>query len=109
FIIVFYRKNMRKLFNEIKQQPREWFIWSFVGFGLFYGPICIAAAYSPGWLIAGTWQITIISWALLSSLFFESIHMYDGSIAIPGIVPWRSLTMSLSILLGIFLMQSEHA
>ncbi|HLR71458.1 MAG TPA: multidrug resistance efflux transporter family protein [Pseudogracilibacillus sp.] len=109
FIIVFYRKNMRKLFNEIKQQPREWFIWSFVGFGLFYGPICIAAAYSPGWLIAGTWQITIISGALLSPLFFESIQTDDGTIEIQGKVPWRSLTMSLLILLGIFLMQFEHA
>lgn len=109
FMIVLYRKNMRTLILEIKKQPRAWFIWSFVGFGLFYAPICIAAAYSPGWLIAGTWQITIISGALLSPLFFETIKTKDGPIEIQGKIPWRSLTMSLFILLGVFLMQFEQA
>lgn len=109
FIIVLYRKNMGTLMSEIKKQPREWFIWSFVGFGLFYAPICIAAAYSPGWLIAGTWQITIISGALLSPLFFETIETEDGPIEIQGKIPWRSLTMSLFILLGVFLMQFQQA
>lgn len=108
-IIVSYRKNMRKLISQMKNRPREWFVWSFVGFGLFYAPICFAAAYSPGWLIAGTWQITIISGALLSPLFFEKIETKEGPIEIQGKVPWRSLTMSLLILVGIFLMQLEQA
>ncbi|HZW68253.1 MAG TPA: multidrug resistance efflux transporter family protein [Pseudogracilibacillus sp.] len=109
FIIVFYRKNIRPLFSEIKKHPGEWFIWSIVGFGLFYAPICFAAAYSPGWLIAGTWQITIISGALLSPLFIETIKTKDERIHVRGQIPWRSLTMSLLILLGIILMQIEQA
>src|SRR5699024_9874542 len=109
FIIVFYRKNIRPLFSEIKKHPGEWFIWSIVGFGLFYAPICFAAAYSPGWLIAGTWQITIISGALLSPLFIEVVVTKNGPLYQRGKIPWRGLSMSLIILLGIMLMQIEHA
>lgn len=109
FIIVLYRRNLRKLLVEIKNKPKEWFGWSFVGFGLFYAPICFAAAYSPGWLIAGTWQITIISGALLSPLFYERIQTKEATINIKGRIPWRSLVMSLIILVGIFLMQFDHA
>ena len=68
--IVLLRKNLRPLVLEMKRNPLQWMLWSFVGFGLFYAPLCFAAAYSPGWLIAGTWQITIISGALLAPLFF---------------------------------------
>src|SRR5690625_992074 len=108
-VIVAYRGKLKLLLTEMKQKPREWFIWSLVGFGLFYAPICFAAAYSPGWLIAGTWQITIISGALLSPLFYERINTGTDVIEIQGKIPWRSLTMSLLILIGIFLMQLEQA
>ncbi|MEC1523283.1 multidrug resistance efflux transporter family protein [Neobacillus niacini] len=107
--IVIIRKNLRPLLKEIKERPGKWLLWSFVGFGLFYAPLCFAAAYSPGWLIAGTWQITIISGALLTPLFFETIATKNGPIQIRGKIPFRGLVMSLIILLGIVLMQMEHA
>jgi drug/metabolite transporter (DMT)-like permease len=103
------RKNLRPLLTEMRKQPGKWFLWSFVGFGLFYAPLCFAAAYSPGWLIAGTWQITIISGALLAPLFFETIHTKNGTLKVRGKIPFRGLSMSLVILLGIVLIQMEHA
>lgn len=108
-IIVISRRNLANLLNEMKKQPKKWFIWSFVGFGLFYAPLCFAAAYSPGWLIAGTWQVTIISGALLSPLFMEVVLTNKGPIYQRGKIPWRGLSMSIIILLGIMLMQIEHA
>lgn len=108
FIIVLYRKKLRTLLVEMKRKPKEWFIWSVVGFGLFYAPICFAAAYAPGWLIASTWQITIISGALLSPLFYEIVQTKNEPIYLRGQIPWRSLMMSLFILLGIILMQIDH-
>ncbi|WP_407406797.1 multidrug resistance efflux transporter family protein, partial [Peribacillus sp.] len=72
--IVLSRKNLRPLLLVMKEQPGTWLLWSFVGFGLFYAPLCYASAYSPGWLIAGTWQVTIISGALLAPLFFEMVE-----------------------------------
>lgn len=107
--IVIMRKNLRPLLNEMRKQPGKWMLWSFVGFGLFYAPLCFASAYSPGWLIAGTWQITIISGALLAPLFFETIHTQNGPLQIRRKIPLRGLIMSLIILLGIVLMQVEHA
>lgn len=107
--IVIMRKNLRPLLNEMRKQPGKWMFWSFVGFGLFYAPLCFASAYSPGWLIAGTWQITIISGALLAPLFFETIHTKNGPLQIRGKIPFRGLIMSLIILFGIVLMQMEHA
>ncbi|MFC5451072.1 DMT family transporter [Paenibacillus aestuarii] len=107
--IVIIRKNLRSLLKEMKKQPAKWMLWSFVGFGLFYAPLCFASAYSPGWLIAGTWQTTIISGSLLAPLFFETIHTKNGPLQIRGRIPFRGLMMSLIILLGIVLMQMEHA
>ncbi|MEW8986207.1 MAG: multidrug resistance efflux transporter family protein [Bacillus sp. (in: firmicutes)] len=107
--IVLIRKNLRPLLIEMKRQPIIWCFWSLVGFGLFYAPLCFAAAYSPGWLIAGTWQITIISGSLLAPLFFETIHTNNGPIQIRGRIPFKGLIMSSVILLGIVLMQMEHA
>lgn len=107
--IVAYRRNLRTLWQEMKLHPTAWLLWSFVGFGLFYAPLTYAAAYSPGWLIAGTWQITIISGALLSPLFYEIIQTDKGPIQIKANIPWRGLLMSIIILLGVIFMQIEHA
>ena len=108
-IIVIARKNFKQLLIEMKRAPDTWFLWSFVGFGLFYAPLTYAAAYSPGWLIAGTWQITIISGTLLAPFFYETIHMKSGPINVRGKIPIKGLLMSMVILLGILLMQLEHA
>jgi drug/metabolite transporter (DMT)-like permease len=107
--IVLMRKNLKQLLKEMRNKPGKWIVWSFVGFGLFYAPLCFAAAYSPGWLIAGTWQITIISGALLAPLFVITVHTKDGLFLMRGKIPIRGLIMSLIILLGIILMQIEHA
>ncbi|MCM3790293.1 multidrug resistance efflux transporter family protein [Domibacillus indicus] len=107
--IVMIRKNLRPLLVEMKKQPGTWLLWSFIGFGLFYAPLCYAAAYSPGWLIAGTWQITIISGALLAPLFFETVYTKDGPLQVRGEIPFKGMIMSLIILLGIVFMQMEHA
>jgi drug/metabolite transporter (DMT)-like permease len=107
--IVLIRKKLRPLINEMRKKPGTWLLWSSVGFGLFYAPLCFASAYSPGWLIAGTWQITIISGTLLAPLFFEITYTENGPIQTKGKIPFRGLIMSLIILLGIILMQIEHA
>lgn len=107
--IVAARKNLKSLIQHMKQNLFPWFLWSFIGFVLFYAPLTYAAAYSPGWLIAGTWQITIISGAFLSPLFYEIKQTNDGLVAVRGKIPFKGLGMSVVIILGIMLMQIEHA
>ncbi|MCM3781811.1 multidrug resistance efflux transporter family protein [Neobacillus mesonae] len=109
FIIVLLRKNVRPLFAEMKKRPKTWILWSCTGFGLFYAPLCFAAAYSPGWLVAGTWQFTIIAGMLLAPLFTETLRTSQGQLRVKGRIPIKGLLMSLIILLGIVLMQLEHA
>jgi hypothetical protein len=107
-VIVLARKNLLPLFKEMKKYPGHWVLWSFIGFGLFYAPLCFSAAYAPGWLIAATWQITIISGALLSPLFYETVTTKAGQISKRGKIPYKGLGMSLIILLGIILMQIQQ-
>ncbi|NWQ41999.1 multidrug resistance efflux transporter family protein [Bacillus sp. EB106-08-02-XG196] len=108
-LLVYGRKNLKPLLVEMKNNPRAWLLWSFVGFGLFYGPICFSAAYAPGWLIASTWQITIITGSLLAPLFFETVMTKKGPIQVKGRIPFKGMAMSFIILLGIILMQLEQA
>lgn len=109
FVLVLVRKNFKPLVIEIKKQPGKWLLWSSIGFGLFYAPICFSAAYAPGWLIASTWQITIISGSLLAPLFSETIMGEKGQIQVKGKIPFKGLSMSVIIIAGIILMQVEQA
>jgi drug/metabolite transporter (DMT)-like permease len=108
-IIVIGKKNFRQLLMVMKENPRAWLLWSCVGFGLFYAPICFSASYAPGWLTAGTWQITIISGSLLAPLFYVTVQTEKGSIRQRGQIPVKGLLLSLIILLGVVLMQVEQA
>ncbi|WP_312094456.1 multidrug resistance efflux transporter family protein [Niallia sp.] len=109
-LIVACRKNLAEVWQELKANPVSWLIWSTVGFGLFYGGICFAGAYGPGWLVAGTWQLTIISGTLLAPLFYEKKISGNGSMQLTRRkIPFRSLTFSIFIVLGVIIMQLEFA
>lgn len=103
------RGRLRPLLREMALRPWSWLLWGTVGFGLFYAPITFAAAYAPGWLTAGTWQITIISGSLLAPLFVTSVQGPNGTESRRGQIPLRGLALSLIILAGVALLQLEHA
>lgn len=48
---------------------RFWVVAGTIGFGAFYALICFAADHSPGWVIAATWQFTIVA-SLIVLMFF---------------------------------------
>ncbi|MGV2619653.1 UNVERIFIED_CONTAM: multidrug resistance efflux transporter family protein [Halobacillus marinus] len=99
FFIVLGRRNLLQVFSEMKQAPLQWLTWSFVGFVLFYAPLTYAAAYGPGWLVAGTWQMTIVAGILIAPLIVKG----------KGVMQWRALAISSIILFGVFLIQFEKA
>ncbi len=104
-VILRGRTKLQQLHSEMKNKPWQWLIWSFVGFVLFYAPLTFAAGYGPGWLVSGTWQITIVAGVLLAPLF---IHVVNG-ITVRNKIPLVSLMISCVILIGIFLIQIPHA
>ena len=101
-IIVLWRKGNRALITEMKRKPIQWFIWSFVGFVLFYAPLTFAAAYGPGWLVSGTWQFTIVAGVLLAPLFLTATGKRFK-------IPRMSLWISCFILIGIIFIQIPQA
>lgn len=108
-IIMIIKNQLFDVLNDIAKKPIQWITWSTIGFGLFYAPMSFASAYGASWLVAGTWQITIIAGALMSPLFFSYVETKNGVCKIRNKLPIKSLLMSLVILLGISLMQFEEA
>ncbi|MEO3945416.1 multidrug resistance efflux transporter family protein [Gorillibacterium sp. CAU 1737] len=108
-LLVIGRRSLAPLLAELKRAPGTWLLWSTIGFGLFYAPLCYAAAYGPGWLTASTWQITILSGTLLVPLFHETRMTPAGPQKVRRRIPKASLALSAVILVGIALVQAEHA
>lgn len=46
-----------------------WVLTGCVGFGGFYSLICFSADFSPGWVIAATWQFTVVASLFVLMLF----------------------------------------
>ena len=45
----------------LRQHWPFWLVAGTVGFGIFYAGITFAASYAPGWVVATTWQTTLIA------------------------------------------------
>lgn len=93
--IVLTRKKFKSLLFEIKKNVLKWVIWSTIGFGFFYACLTFASAYSPSWLVASTWQITIIAGLLIAPLINSKVKGINA----------KSFLFSGIILLGIIMMQ----
>jgi len=106
-LIVVARRNTQELFADMRAKPLPWLSWSSVGFGLFYAPLCFAAAYGPAWLVAGTWQFTIVAGSLLVPLFYKKITTAQGIQRERHKIPVRELVTSLFILVGVGLIQQR--
>ena len=62
-------KRLKEVTNLFLQNYIFWIISGTIGFGFFYALICFAADYSPAWVIAASWQFTIVA-TLFVLLFF---------------------------------------
>ena len=75
----FISQKLKGLWEELKKHPLAWIGWgSVAGIG-FYSLLSFAAVFSPAWLVAGTWQVTILAGLLLSPLFFVKIETKSGN------------------------------
>lgn len=93
-LITWRKHGFSHIHKVIKGNLRDWIIWSTVGFGLFYAPLSFAADYGESWLIASSWQITIVMGVLIAPLFNSHISV-------------RNLFASGVILVGVFLLQVQ--
>lgn len=78
---------------------RHWVFWlaaGTIGFGIFYAGASYAASFAPGWVVATTWQTTILATPLVLALFGRR-------------VPMRGVLFIGLIFVGIVLVNLEHA
>ena len=96
-VILFIWKGARK-FQEILCLYKKYFwFWTFIGtigFGVFYAGICFSADYARGWVVAATWQTTILATPFVLLLMGFSF-------------PKRGILFSALIVLGVALVNIE--
>lgn len=78
-----------------RRQFRFWLLAGGIGFGVFYTGICYAADNAPGWIVAATWQITILATPLVLWAFGSR-------------VPRRGIAFSVMIFLGILILNAQR-
>ena len=103
-IIVWARKGLLPLMRMIWKDLWKWVGWSTIGFGVFYAPLTFSASYGPSWLVASTWQITIIA-GMLVAPFLEK----GTGCSRKGMISKKAMLFSLLILVGILLIQIRQA
>jgi drug/metabolite transporter (DMT)-like permease len=90
----------RKALAEIKDVFfKYWLFWVItgsIGFGVFYSLITFSSQYAAGWIVATTWQTTILATPIVLMLFRRS-------------VPRNGLIFTGIIFIGIILVNFEHA
>ena len=86
--------------RALRRAPRAWLLWSGIGFGLFYLCLSFAAASGPAWLIAGSFQLTVIAGMLLAPFLYRDARRR---------VPPAGLAVAAVIFIGVLLMQFGHA
>ncbi|MFC5740986.1 multidrug resistance efflux transporter family protein [Dyella tabacisoli] len=99
-LVLPWQGGLGQLPKELRQYPRTWWLWSSVGFVLFGVPLTWAASSGPSWLVAGSFQTTVLAGPLLAPLIYRDERRR---------LAWRSLAIGVLIVGGVFAMQLGHA
>jgi drug/metabolite transporter (DMT)-like permease len=98
--IVAARGGIGPVLAALRARPGAWIGWSTIGFGLFYAPMAFAVSAGPSWLLAATWQLTILAGIVLAPLLYRDHR---------AVIPRPAVAGALVVLSGVALMQAEHA
>ena len=86
--------------RAIRAAPLAWLLWSGIGFVGFYMLLSYAAASGPSWLVAGSFQVTVVAGMLCAPLLYRDARAR---------IPRAAFAIGLVILAGVLLMQLGHA
>lgn len=76
-IIIIIRNNLdslKKTYSCFFNNFLFWLLAGGIGFGVFYMCLCYAASYSDGWVLASSWQTTILFTPLVLYIFGEKVN-----------------------------------
>lgn len=96
---LFMTRQTQVLRGALRVYCRHWLFWTVagsIGFGVFYALLSFSASFAPGWVVATTWQATILATPVVLLLFGRR-------------VPTRGLLCTGLIFAGIVLVTLEQA
>lgn len=94
--LVAYRGGVAPVWKAMRAHPLAWLGCSLCGFVLFYVLLSFAAASGPSWLIAGSFQFTVVAGMLCAPFLYSDARRH---------VPRGALGVAVVILCGVLLMQ----
>lgn len=76
-LLIFFKgfSYFKKVLNEFFTNIVFWLLSGTIGFGIFYSLICFAAEYSPAWIVATSWQVTIIASLIILYFFGKKLSL----------------------------------
>ena len=95
-----WQGGMRPVWRAIRAHPGPWLLWSSVGFVLFYLLLSFAAASGPSWLVAGTFQLTVIAGMLCAPFLYRDARAR---------IPLPALAAGVIVIAGVLTMQVGHS
>jgi drug/metabolite transporter (DMT)-like permease len=87
--------SLTQSFGLFRRNPVFWTLAGTIGFGVFYALCTLAASFAPGWVVATTWQSTILATPLVLALLGRK-------------VPRKGLALTALIFIGIVLVNVEQ-
>lgn len=98
--LVMWQGGAAPVWRAIRAHPLPWLAHSAIGFVLFYALLSFAAASGPSWLIAGSFQFTVIAGMLCAPLIYRDSRRR---------IPRAAFAVGVLMLVGVLLMQLSHA
>ena len=98
--IIHWQGGFMPVWRALRAAPGAWLWWSGIGFVLFYILLSYAATSGPSWLVAGTFQVTVVAGMLCAPLLYRDARAR---------IPRAALGVGVVILAGVLLMQLGHA
>ena len=99
WLVMPWQGGVRPVWQAIVRHPLPWLGWSAIGFVLFYVCLTYAAASGPSWLVAGTFQLTVIAGMLCAPLLYDDVRAR---------IPLPALIAGAIVVAGVLLMQFGH-
>ncbi|WP_428025639.1 DMT family transporter [Arcobacter sp.] len=97
-LILLFQGGVQRIIDIFKLFISNYIFWTIsgtIGFGFFYALICFSADFSPAWVIAATWQFTVVA-TLFVLMFFGKKF------------PKKIWLFSLIIFIGVCLVNLTH-
>ncbi|MCM0084257.1 multidrug resistance efflux transporter family protein [Geomonas sp. Red32] len=67
--------QLRAIFGAFRRHWRFWCVAGSVGFGTFYALLTFSSCYAPGWVVATTWQATILATPVVLLVFGRKVPL----------------------------------